>query len=51
MKRFSLVIMAVIWIGLGVVISWVNGYALHNSEHSSETAGHTEQVEAMAPGH
>lgn len=48
MKRWPLIIMAVIWLGLGVLLSWTYGLGAHGGEH-----GPTEEVQAgeAASGH
>ena len=44
MKRWSLVIAALIWIGLGVLLSWVNGVAEHKGAHETPGEVHGQNV-------
>ncbi|MBC7348214.1 MAG: hypothetical protein H5U00_12355 [Clostridia bacterium] len=45
MKRWPLILMAVIWLGLGVFLSWVNGVGAHAHGHA---AGETHAAESSA---
>jgi len=44
LRRWSLVVAAVVWLGLGVFLSWVNGLAEHGGHSGAAEGVQTEQA-------